>query len=150
MTRSDSARAESRRIVALARETFQPKIKVLLKLSKFMTLPEKCTKCGTTDIVALARGNKGLCYGCYLGEWRKKRTERRKAELIEMLGGSCSSCGYDKTMKALEFHHKHSASKVYLISERIRDASDKDWPKVVQAAKTSCILLCATCHRESH
>ena len=58
--------------------------------------------------------------------------------------GRCEKCGYDKCIKALEFHHLDPSKKDFTISNdhfRLKDA--------VEESK-KCILLCANCHRELH
>lgn len=58
----------------------------------------------------------------------------------------CSSCGYNKSIVALDFHHVDPSSKNFSISQcnnlslnqRIKDELDK------------CTVLCANCHREKH
>lgn len=67
-----------------------------------------------------------------------------KKKGIELLGGKCSKCGFDKNIIALEFHHKDdnkefSISKIY----------NKSW-NVVKNEIEKCILLCSNCHRIHH
>lgn len=74
-------------------------------------------------------------------------TERRrkvKAKLIEMAGGKCQKCGYDKCAGALEFHHLRDKSFA-LSSNNL----GKAWATVL-AEFEKCILVCANCHREIH
>ena len=73
-------------------------------------------------------------------EWRK----RKKVELVEYKGGKCERCGYNKSTRALQFHHLDSNEKDFTISrksysiERLKKEVDK------------CILVCANCHLEIH
>jgi len=71
--------------------------------------------------------------------WRIKRT------IVEMMGGKCSICGYNKCINALEFHHK-GKEKDAAIFELIKNSSEQNVLKEVQR----CILVCANCHREAH
>jgi predicted HNH restriction endonuclease len=76
-----------------------------------------------------------------------KKMERRKKlkeEMIELLGGKCSICGYKKCNGALEFHHQREKEK--MISILLKGNSRE---KILKEAK-KCILLCANCHRELH
>lgn len=59
-------------------------------------------------------------------------------------GGKCERCGYDKCIKALEFHHLDPNKKDFTISN--------DHFKLDEAVEESkkCILICANCHRELH
>lgn len=91
------------------------------------TLPLYCSKsCKTKDAVNTLR-------------------RRRKAEAVEYKGGKCSKCGYDKSIAALQFHHRDPTQKefslhsgVTMSMERVKEELDK------------CDLLCANCHAEVH
>ena len=68
-----------------------------------------------------------------------------KKMLIEYKGGQCAHCGYNKCMRALEFHHLDPTEKDFGISKiltrsvaSLKEEADK------------CILLCANCHAEEH
>lgn len=72
--------------------------------------------------------------------WRR----RRKEELVEYKGGKCEKCGYNKSIRALEFHHLDPTQKDFGIGgsnysiERLKDEVDK------------CIMVCSNCHSEIH
>ncbi len=72
--------------------------------------------------------------------WRK----RKKLELVKYKGGKCEICGYDRCVRALEFHHTDINDKDFTISgkswsyERLKKEVDK------------CILVCSNCHVEIH
>ena len=68
-----------------------------------------------------------------------------KIKCLEYKGGCCSRCGYNKSKRALSFHHLDESKKDFTISgkhchswERIRKELDK------------CILVCSNCHMEIH
>lgn len=68
-----------------------------------------------------------------------------KNMLIAYKGGKCERCGYNKTSRALEFHHLNPEEKDFEISkvltrniQSLKDEVDK------------CILLCSNCHAEIH
>ena len=84
--------------------------------------------------------NKKLIY-----EKKRKRLFSVKKELISILGGKCNSCGYNKCIAALEFHHFQN-NKEGNITHLIKDFSKQ---KALKEAR-KCILLCANCHRELH
>ena len=73
-------------------------------------------------------------------DWRK----RTKIRLVDYKGGKCVKCGYNKSVKALEFHHLNPDEKDFTISgkswsfERLKNEVDK------------CILVCSNCHIEIH
>jgi transcription elongation factor Elf1 len=73
-------------------------------------------------------------------DWRR----RKKIELVEYKGGKCEVCGYNKSVNALQFHHKNPNDKDFTVSgkslsfEKLKKEVDK------------CILVCANCHAEIH
>jgi hypothetical protein len=69
---------------------------------------------------------------------------RRKVELITTLGGKCQKCGYNKSVWALDFHHRDKAEKEFSIGQKLGLISKKRL--VVEVAK--CDLLCRNCHAE--
>lgn len=72
-----------------------------------------------------------------------KRRRRIKQMAVELLGGKCCRCGYDKCIAALQFHHVDPMQKLFGISS----GATRAW-KVVQEELKKCILLCANCHAE--
>lgn len=66
-----------------------------------------------------------------------------KQQLIAEFGGKCSRCGYDKSIWALEFHHRDPKEK----DAKLRMFSSYKKAKI-EANK--CDLVCANCHREIH
>jgi hypothetical protein len=74
--------------------------------------------------------------------WRK----RTKQKLIEYKGGKCIKCGYDKCIRALEFHHRNPNEKEFAISYK---GETKKIEKLLEEVD-KCDLLCANCHRETH
>lgn len=72
--------------------------------------------------------------------WRK----RRKIELVEYKGGKCEICGYDKSIRALQFHHKSPKGKDFTISGK---SYSKE--KLIKEVD-KCILVCSNCHIEIH
>ena len=66
------------------------------------------------------------------------------AKIKEARGGKCIRCGYNKCLKALEFHHLDPSQKDFTISNdhfRLDEA-------VAESKK--CILICSNCHKELH
>jgi hypothetical protein len=78
---------------------------------------------------------------------QKKRRLNGKKELVLMKGGCCEKCGYDKNLRALEFHHKDPSLKSFGIS--YTSIASKSWTKILKEVE-KCELLCANCHREHH
>jgi hypothetical protein len=63
---------------------------------------------------------------------------------IEYKGGCCVVCGYNRCVRALEFHHVDPSKKSFGLSER---GLCHSWDRI-QEELDKCILLCANCHRE--
>ena len=76
-----------------------------------------------------------------------KRGYNRKLKLIEIKGGGCVKCGYNKNISALEFHHIDETIKAFAIDRRT--LSNNSMETILKEAE-KCILLCANCHREHH
>ena len=78
---------------------------------------------------------------------QKLRGKLRRKKLLELLGGSCSRCGYEKHESAIEFHHINPQTKKFNLD--VRKCSNSTWKALVEEAK-KCILLCANCHAIEH
>ena len=76
---------------------------------------------------------------------RNARRHQNRQRAIEMAGGCCIKCGYNKCVAALEFHHPDPSQKDGLMSR----LWTKKWATIEQTIKV-CQLLCANCHREKH
>jgi hypothetical protein len=72
---------------------------------------------------------------------------RRKKELVELAGGKCIICGYNKCLRALTFHHRDPNNKKFQLSSA--DIKSKKWEEVIEEFK-KCDLLCVRCHAEIH
>jgi len=70
---------------------------------------------------------------------------RIKERAVEYKGGKCVICGYDRCIKALEFHHVNPEEKDFTLGSNTNIA----WEKVRKEIE-KCILVCANCHREIH
>ena len=74
----------------------------------------------------------------------RRRRRGRKSELIKMLGGRCSDCGYVGPDIAFELHHLDMSAKEFGLAEFGGSAA-----RFFEEAK-KCVLLCANCHRVRH
>jgi hypothetical protein len=78
----------------------------------------------------------------------KKRQQETKREFVDMMGGSCVICGYNKCLRAMVFHHRDSTQKKFSISgsflstKRLRDLCIEELKK--------CVVMCNRCHEELH
>ena len=61
-----------------------------------------------------------------------------------MLGGACFKCGYDRSTRALSFHHRDRETKEMDISQVLNRWSLER----IMAEVKKCILLCMNCHME--
>jgi hypothetical protein len=75
----------------------------------------------------------------------KKREYIIKRTFIQLLGGKCVRCGYDKCIWSLDFHHKNPELKDKSIKWRGNRNAFKR-----QIVNNEIELLCANCHREEH
>lgn len=87
----------------------------------------------------------GKCTICR-NEFQKRRRDSIKEKLIDIYGGKCIKCGYDKCKKALHFHHLDPNTKEFTISHKIRT---RPWETIIKEAD-KCIMICANCHAEIH
>lgn len=67
-----------------------------------------------------------------------------KQRAIDLLGGRCQICGYDRCPSAFEFHHTDPRTKDFSVSDRVA------WSESLEAELKKTVLLCANCHREVH
>lgn len=72
--------------------------------------------------------------------------KRKKIDAVNLFGGCCQKCGYDKCVEALEFHHLDKNEKEEKPSYIIMRWS---WERVKEELE-KCILLCSNCHKEVH
>ena len=73
--------------------------------------------------------------------------ERRravKAILVREAGGACVACGYDRCLRALEFHHRDREAKQFSIG---RYGHTRSLARA-RAEVAKCVLLCSNCHME--
>lgn len=69
-----------------------------------------------------------------------------KKRAIELRGGKCEKCGYDKCIEALQFHHRNPEEKSFGLSQ---SGNTRSWQEYLNEAM-KCDLLCANCHAEEH
>ena len=112
-----------------------------------------CEICGATFTIIDNGWTRKYCYNCsptvnetctHAENLTAKRRAIKKM-LIEYKGGKCSRCGYNKCMRALEFHHLNPTEKDFGISYQL----NRSVPKLKEEAD-KCILLCSNCHAEVH
>ena len=78
-----------------------------------------------------------------VSRWR----QRKKMKLIEMKGGKCLRCGYDKKVPgAFCFHHRDPKEKEFGLASH---GCTRSFEKMVKEVE-KCDLLCIRCHAEYH
>ena len=87
------------------------------------------------------RPNGTKCNSCDLA----KRRWKKKSRFVNLKGGKCVKCGYNKNVGALQFHH--IKDKIVSLDTRNLDILTED---VILQELEKCILLCANCHAEEH
>lgn len=87
------------------------------------------------------RPNGTQCNSCELA----KRRWKKKSRFVNLKGGKCCKCGYNKNIGALQFHH--IKNKIVSLDTRNLDILAED---VILQELEKCILLCANCHAEEH
>lgn len=98
----------------------------------------KCKICG------IERKNKSRnneCSTCI----NKRIRNSRKEKAVKLLGSKCEICGYNKSIKALCFHHIDPKTKMFTISR----FWNIKWLDILEEIN-KCQLLCANCHMELH
>lgn len=69
--------------------------------------------------------------------------QKRKQELVYIMGGKCSLCGYNRCIAALEFHHIDKSQK----ERGLSSGNCHSWEDDVKEVK-KCALVCSNCHKE--
>jgi hypothetical protein len=105
----------------------------------------KCKFCGDTNPDHFYGRIKSWCKKCHNKNTVAKK-RNWKVEVIELMGGKCVKCGYDKCVAALEFHHPDPTKKDQENWRAIRNRG-KDY---LREQTKECIILCSNCHKELH
>ena len=75
----------------------------------------------------------------------KSFRRRMKEKAVEYKGGKCTICGYNRSIRAFDFHHLNPDEKDFTIGSN----TNISWSKVKSEIE-KCVLLCSNCHREVH
>lgn len=91
-------------------------------------------------------------YSCWSDQAKQKNKEniykrgwRRKQKLVDLSGGSCKRCGYNKNIKVLTFHHIDPSQKSFGLS--VNNLWSKKWEIILEEFK-KCDMYCQNCHME--
>lgn len=141
--------------IAELNNTTQPNIRYWLKKYNLKTLRvvnkdynlKFCPKCKTSKPKSefyISTKSSSYCKDCII-LFNKDKQRITKQLAIEYKGGSCSKCGYNKCIAALEFHHIDSSTK-----EKDHFNFRRGLTNSLKSELDKCVLLCANCHREEH
>lgn len=70
---------------------------------------------------------------------QQARGWERKLKLVELKGGKCAKCGYEKNVAALCFHHEDKGKEFGLT---LRKCSNASWERLI-AEVNKCADLCS-------
>jgi DNA-binding transcriptional ArsR family regulator len=114
----------------------------VLRDAGVLTAEMECRHHGETEFILEGRGYY-RCKPCR-AKGVVRRRQKPKAILVEEAGGRCVICGYDRNIRALQFHHRDPSLKRLGISgEGVTYSID-----VLRTEAQKCVLVCATCHVE--
>jgi hypothetical protein len=101
----------------------------------------KCKVCGRGYAYCRRKGHiTDKCNSCLVNG----RREEVKRRAVDLMGGACVLCGYDKCLRSLDFHHVDSSKKEFNINAATAVLS---WTRL-EAELNKCRLLCKNCHGE--
>ena len=111
-----------------------------------------CKICGKKFIIMDNGWTRKYCYNCSphqnenMTHAQAVTIKRRaiKQALVNLKGGKCSICGYNKSLRALQFHHLNPKEKDFALTKNV-----KDFDKLKKEVE-KCILVCSNCHAEIH
>jgi len=111
------------------------------------TIEKECKKHGFTTFVIREINTKKRyrCRKCSVDAVTKRR-KVVKLKAVQYKGGCCEICGYDKSVWAMQFHHKEKETKDFNIGYK---GNCKSWESVKKELD-KCILVCSNCHAEIH
>ena len=126
-----------------------------------------CHKCKNTLPITnfiTAQGNvRNRCKACRKDARRRQTNAQRRTRLptrevketllAQMGQESCSRCGYNEFISALEFHHRNPKQKdsqvSKLVSRYATTPSESNMELLISEAN-KCIVLCSNCHQALH
>ena len=102
--------------------------------------PSICTKCGREYIYRRKSGHTvERCNSCMANA----RCVTLKKRMVEYKGGECTCCGYNRCLRALEFHHRDPKTKKFCVS----GAHCRKW-SAIEKELDKCDIVCSNCHKE--
>jgi hypothetical protein len=77
---------------------------------------------------------------------KESSTKNNKRIFLDIKGGQCEICGYDKCPSSLVFHHLEPTKKEFRMAE-VKYIKDIE---IIINELNKCQLLCQNCHQETH
>ena len=104
-----------------------------------------CARHGPVEFHRYRRGPDAYRYKCKrcVGEAVTRRHRKVRMILVAAAGGCCAVCGYDRAIRALQFHHVDATQK----SIEMTMAHGRSLAAYQEEAR-KCVLVCANCHVE--
>jgi transposase-like protein len=107
-----------------------------------LTIEMVCSRHGQATFLLEPRGSY-RCKQCRAENVIRHR-RKLKATLVAEAGGCCRLCGYDRNLRALQFHHRDPSLKRLDVSGRgVTYSLD-----TLRTEAEKCVLLCGNCHVE--
>lgn len=104
---------------------------------------DKATTCRTCGKGMSRRG--AICNTCI----SRKRRERIRRKIQEILGSTCVCCGYGsgEKSKVIVFHHVDPSQKRFPLGGG--NLSNRSWNEIENEVR-KCVAVCQNCHAEIH
>lgn len=122
----------------------------LSRVPRQRTKNKLCPLCGVTKDETNSFAPKGTYYQSYCRDCNAKKSAKRarvfKQKCVDYKGGCCETCGYNKCVAALDFHHKDPTQKDFSIAQQ----KGRVLTDTIKAEIDKCSILCSNCHREEH
>lgn len=102
-------------------------------------------KSNTRNIMVPSKNSKEK-NAAYMANYYKERSKRKK-ELVDLKGGKCIHCGYNRCINVLSFHHRDPSQKTFSLSKNV--IWKIPWNELLTEIE-KCDLVCMNCHGEIH
>lgn len=109
---------------------------------------KKCARCKKTKNVSdfYLREN-GITTHSYCRDCNRESASIRiletKKRAVEYKGGKCLICGYNKCLRALDFHHTDKKNKSFSMGHVVGRKFEN-----IKSELDKCVLVCKNCHAE--
>jgi hypothetical protein len=115
--------------------------------SRGKTQNKMCPQCQTEKprdaFYARPGGQQSWCKECF-NRHIHVRQKQQKQRAIDLFGGACQCCGYNRYVGCLDFHHTNGKKDFIISSKR-----NANWESILRELQ-KCVLVCKCCHGEIH